>query len=207
MICHYNARVPGEDDRERVQDELRRVRDQVRDGALIGEPRTSTGAPPATSVRPSPPAEDLPVVPLPPPPDASAVNDAWSVKLPQPPGGVRGRLARAVWELLAPYVDAQVIFNSKQVQLDNTILEYLGRRFAATHEQYDRALGLHMQRMEDIDKRHLILQEEVVAHVHDLVQRIDLVLAESERGRMSAEFALRDVRNRLARLEASLDTK
>ncbi len=205
MICHYNARVP--DDRERVAEDLRRARDQVRETALIDDPRTSTGPAPATAVRPAPPAEPLPAVRLPEPPDAAAVNEAWQVELPQPPGGVRGRLARALWDLLAPYVDAQRAFNSKQVQLDNAMLEYVGRRFAATHEQYDRALGIHMARMEDIDKRHLILQEEVVAHVHDLVQRIDLVLAESERGRMSAEFALRDVRNRLARLEATLTAK
>ncbi len=39
----------------------------------------------------------------------------------------------------------------------------------------------------------MILQEELVAHVHDLVKRIDLVLAEAERGRVSAEHALKDV--------------
>ena len=44
--------------------------------------------------------------------------------------------------------------------------------------------------MGEIDERHLILQEELVAHVHDLVKRIDLVLAESERGRLGLEFAL-----------------
>ena len=37
--------------------------------------------------------------------------------------------------------------------------------------------------MAEIDERHLILQEELVAHVHDLVKRIDLVLAEAEKGR------------------------
>ena len=196
--------MADEDERRRVEDELRRVRDQVRDGALLEE-RKGLGAPrPITTTLPSAAVEPLPPVPLPEPPDATGVNEAWRARLPQPPGGVRGRLARAVWELLAPYVDAQVDFNSRQVQLDNHVLDYIGRRFAATHDQYDRALGLHMQRMEDIDKRHLILQEEVVAHIHDLVQRIDVVLAESERGRMSAEFALRDVRTRLGRLEAAL---
>jgi hypothetical protein len=58
--------------------------------------------------------------------------------------------------------------------------------------------------MADIDERHLILQEELVAHVHDLVKRIDLVLGESEKGRLSLEFALRDVRHRLAQLEERL---
>ena len=55
--------------------------------------------------------------------------------------------------------------------------------------------------MADIDERHLILQEELVAHVHDLVKRIDLVLAETDKGRLSLELALRDVRTRLADLE------
>ena len=50
-------------------------------------------------------------------------------------------------------------------------------------------LGIHGRHMGEIDERHLILQEELVAHVHDLVKRIDLVLAESERGRLGLEFA------------------
>jgi hypothetical protein len=205
MICHYNARVTDEVERQEVEAVLRRAREEVRDRALLDEsPRPAPSAP-ATAVRsegsalPEPPPLELPE-----PPDASAVNEAWRAQLPAPPSGVRGRLARAVWQLLTPYVEAQVAFNSRQVQLDNAVLDYIGRRFAATHEQYDRTLGLHMRRMEEIDKRHLILQEEVVAHVHDLVQRIDLVLSETERGRMSTEFALRDIRNRLAKLEAEL---
>jgi hypothetical protein len=40
-----------------------------------------------------------------------------------------------------------------------------------------------------------------VAHVHDLVKRIDLVLSEAERGRLGLEFALAEVRTRLVRLE------
>ena len=43
--------------------------------------------------------------------------------------------------------------------------------------------AIHGRHMGEIDERHLILQEELVAHVHDLVKRIDLVLAEAERGR------------------------
>jgi hypothetical protein len=202
MICHYNARVT--DEREEVEAILRRAREEVRDRALLDEaPRPASPSPGA--VRPGGTAlPEPPPIEVPPPPDATAVNESWRAQLPAPPAGVRGRLARAVWQLLAPYVDAQVTFNSRQVQLDNAVLDYVARRFAATHEQYDRTLGLHMKRMEEIDKRHLILQEEVVAHVHDLVQRIDLVLGETERGRMSTEFALRDIRSRLAKLESDL---
>ena len=58
--------------------------------------------------------------------------------------------------------------------------------------------------MAEIDQRHLIVQEELVAHVHDLVKRIDLVLGEAERGRLSLEFALKEVRARLGQLEERL---
>ena len=51
---------------------------------------------------------------------------------------------------------------------------------------------------------HLILQEELVAHVHDLVRRIDLVLGQAERGRFGLESALKDLRARMAALEERL---
>ena len=98
----------------------------------------------------------------------------------------------------------QVSWNSRQVQLDNEILEYVDARLDVTHRHYDAVLGIHGRHIQDINERHLILQEELVAHVHDLVKRIDLVLAEAEKGRLSLEFALRDVRTRLARLEERL---
>jgi hypothetical protein len=101
-------------------------------------------------------------------------------------------------------LDAQVSFNSRQVQLDNETLAYVEARFAQTHRHYDDVLGVHGRHMAEIDERHLILQEELVAHVHDLVKRIDLVLAEAEKGRLSLEFALRDVRARVAKLEERL---
>jgi hypothetical protein len=100
--------------------------------------------------------------------------------------------------------EAQVAFNSRQVQFDNETLAYLEARLAETHRHYDEVLGLHGRHMAEIDERHLILQEELVAHVHDLVKRIDLVLAEAEKGRLSLEFALRDVRARVAKLEERL---
>jgi hypothetical protein len=98
-----------------------------------------------------------------------------------------------------------VSFNSKQVQLDNQILDYMDTRLAATHAHYDEVLGNYGQHMGEIDERHLILQVELVAHVHDLVQRIDLVLAEGEKGRLSVEHGLRDLQRRLARLEQRLE--
>ena len=54
----------------------------------------------------------------------------------------------------------------------------------------------------EIDERHLILQEELVAHVQDLVKRIDLVLAEGERARRALDARpRRRSRTRVDRLE------
>ena len=58
--------------------------------------------------------------------------------------------------------------------------------------------------MNEIDERHVLLERELVSHVHDLVRRIDLLLSGNERGRISLESALRDVRARLARIEERL---
>lgn len=193
-------------EREHVADELREVRDAAAEGDLrerspaeVLPPPPALRAPEAVPREPEP-APERPV----PRPDGSAVNALWDVaQAPAPPGPL-GLLARFVRRLLAPVVDAQVAFNSKQVQLDNETLAYIDARLDATHHHYDAVLGIHGRHMQEIDERHLILQEDLVAHVHDLVRRIDLVLAEAERGRLSLEFALRDIRSRLARLEERL---
>ncbi len=189
------------DERERVAEELRRIRDEVRERSWLADP---PAVPASRAVRPpervpseTPDApQNAPAVP-----DLGPVNQTWNVAVVAPGGGLVGRLLR---RFLAPLFDAQTSFNSRQVQLDNTLFEYLDARLAATHRHYDGVLGIHGRHMAEIDERHLILQEELVAHVHDLVKRIDLVLGESEKGRLSLEFALRDVRTRLARLEERL---
>jgi hypothetical protein len=184
-----------------VADELRRIRDGVREEAprareaadVLPPARAAAGAPEITA---PPRPEAAPDVH---PPDNAAVNALWGLSSAR--GNVLFRLLRRI---LAPLVDAQIAFNSRQVQLDNEILEHVARRFDETHRHYDRVLGDYGRHVEDANERHLILQRELVAHVHDLVQRIDLVLAESERGRLSLESGLRDVRARLARLEERL---
>ena len=194
------------EEQERVAEELRRVRDAVRDAAS-GERDPREVLPATRPVRtPAPvPKEPLPLPePEPPPPDAAAVNASWSAEPAAMPPGFKGFLFRALRRLLAPVFEAQVAFNSRQVQLDNETLAYIDARFAETHRHYDQILGITGRHLGEIDERHLILQEELVAHVHDLVKRIDLVLAEGERGRLSLEFALRDLRNRLTRLEERL---
>jgi hypothetical protein len=134
-------------------------------------------------------------------PDGTAVNQSWDLRPILGRGGLVGRLLRC---LLTPFVQAQVTFNSRQVQLDNEVLRYLEDRFEATHRHYDAVLGIHGRHMEEIDERHLQLQEDLVGHVHDLVKRIDLVLEEHERTRVSLEAMLREARTRLAEIETRL---
>jgi hypothetical protein len=189
------------DERERVAEDLRRIRDEVRERTLLAEtpglpPTRPVRAPEAVPVEPPPAAEAPPSRP-----DLGPVNRTWNTGAVAPGGGPIGRFLR---RCLAPLFEAQTSFNSHQVQLDNAVFEYLDARLAATHRHYDGVLGIHGRHMADVDERHPILQEELVAHVHDLVKRIDLVLGESEKGRLSLEFALRDVRTRLARLEERL---
>jgi hypothetical protein len=140
---------------------------------------------------------------LPEPPDGAAVNAAWAAEA-GGPGGVAGLLHRLLVRLLSPRFAAQRDFNARQVELDNQMLAYLGARFAATHENYDRLLGALGGRLDEIDERHRRLEAELQAHVRDVVERVDLVLEESTKGRLAGEFALEDLRARLARLEEAL---
>ena len=189
------------DERERVADELRRVREAVREKAFLERGEASRLPPVTTRTPEAPTLEESPPPQAPSPrPDGSAVNALWDTSKAQAPG----LLARVARRLLAPFVQAQVSWNARQVQLDNEILGYIDSRLDVTHRHYDAVLGVHGRHIQDINERHLILQEELVAHVHDLVKRIDLVLGEAEKGRLSLEFALRDVRTRLARLEERL---
>jgi hypothetical protein len=193
------------DDRKDVAAELRRVREEVRRRALEGEPDTPKGAAP----RPARPPE--PLLPLesgtpeapPAPPRTGPVNEAWRAE-PRPPRGLFGLAFRLLDRLLRPRFEAQQAFNAVQVQLDNDLVRYIDERAGATHSHYDHVLGLYGRHLGEIDERHMILGEELVAHVEDLVRRIDLVLAESDRGRLALEFALEDVRARLMRLEEAL---
>jgi len=203
-LVNDEDRVP--DERARIADELRRIREGVRDRSLL-EPGRREAMPPPVVRTPEAPRMPDAVPPPPPParPDNAAVNDSWRIRsVPAAGGGIRGWLARAVRGMLGPTLEAQEAFNSRQVRLDNELLAYIDARLEATHRQYDEVLGIHGRHMGEIDERHLILQEELVAHVHDLARRVDLVLSEAERGRLSLEFALKDLRTRVERLEERL---
>ena len=206
----YNPLVSEEEraagERERIADELRRIREAVRDRAPH-EPPPPRLPDPVPLRDPEAPRMESPAPrsAAPARPDNAGVNASWRIRTASAPaGGLGARLARAVRALLGATLEAQETFNSRQVQLDNELLAYIDARQEATHRHYDDVLGIHGRHMGEIDERHLILQEELVAHVHDLVRRVDLVLAEGERGRLSLEFALKDLRARVERVEEKL---
>ena len=132
------------------------------------------------------------------PPDTSAVNESW-----RPPslegGGIVGVLRRVVDRLVRKQLAARTRFDSDQVRFDNELVAYVGAHFAATHRHYDRLTAASSVRMDEIDERHSQLQQRLVAHLEDLVKRVDLVLEIAERDRLSGEA---DVRRLAPRLEA-----
>ena len=187
-------------DREQIADELRRVREGVRARGLHEHPAVLP-APTRVQVPGPMPPDPLPApLEAAPRPDNTALNAGWRIRDAMG-GGWRRLLARGLGRLLARVLDAQESFNSRQVQFDNAIVAYIDARLDATHRHYDEVLGVHGRHMAEIDERHLIVQEELVSHVHDLVRRIDLVLAVSERGRLGLERDLRDLRERARQIE------
>lgn len=132
------------------------------------------------------------------PPDLGPVNESWTAGG-RTSGGISTLLAGASRER-----EAQVKFNSDQVQLDNALVSWTAAHFAATHAHYDAVVERMQKRMDDIDTRHRELERELVRHVHDMARRIDVVLGEGEKGRVSHEAALRSIRERLRALEEKL---
>ena len=191
-------------DRREVAEELRRVREAVRARALHERPAVLPAAR-AVAVPGAMPSDRAPApIDATARPDNAALNAGWRVREALGGGGWRRLLARGLGRVLARVLDAQESFNSRQVQFDNALLDYIGARLTATHRHYDDVLGLHGRHMGEIDERHLIVQEELVTHVHDLVRRIDLVLGEAERGRLGLERDLRELRDRMRQLEERL---
>lgn len=199
--------MPGEldEERESVADELRRVREAARDDATRdarADPRPAAPADPAPPASPSGAAAttDGPLPAPRPAPSAREVNESWAAAPGRPRGGPGALLER----LLAPRLQAQRDWNAAQVRLDNEILAWVEERFAATHARYDALAGQLGRRLDEADERHRILERELLAHVRDLVARIDLAMADASRGRASHAQALLDLRERLARLESGL---
>jgi hypothetical protein len=191
-------------DRQEVAEELRRVREAVRARALHERPTVLPAARAVAVPGPMPPDRAAAPIDATARPDNAALNAGWRVRDALGGGGWRRLLARGIGRVLARVLDAQESFNSRQVQFDNALLDYIDARLTATHQHYDDVLGLHGRHMGEIDERHLIVQEELVTHVHDLVRRIDLVLGEAERGRLGLERDLRELRDRMRQLEERL---
>ena len=189
------------EEQDDVAAELARVREDARVATVEAASEPAASVPRPTVVRR--PDAPFPAEPLPAPPDAAAVNETWPAEgAPRP--GLLGLVYRVVGRLLGGRFEAQRAWNAHQVRLDNDLLRYVEARFSATHRHYDRLLGLQGRRLDEVDERHVLLERELVAHVQDLVRRIDIVLAESSRGRAGQELVFADLRARLARLEEAL---
>jgi hypothetical protein len=196
------------DEHDEVADVLRRVKDEARREARRAGPNPGTTVPaPArpteTSSETASTPQERESPPAPDPPDPAAVNATWAAEVP-PRRGLAGLLEGLLGRVLRPRFEAQRAFNARQVQLDNEILRYVTSRSEATHRHYDHLLGDLGRRLDEADARHAILERELLGHIQDLVQRIDLVLAESSRGRLSLQLSLEEVRERLVRLEDTL---
>jgi hypothetical protein len=197
--------TPEEFERERRKSA--EALDRVRQGAseepavrtaesLLGpkEPVKEIGQPEAQ-------APEAPSWSPPAPPDLRPVNESWSLGGPRPSGGISTLLDGGSREKNR---EAQTKFNADQVQLDNALVSWTAAHFAATHTHYDAVIARMQARMDDIDTRHRELERELVRHVHDMARRIDVVLGEGEKGRVSHEAALRSIRERLRALEERL---
>ena len=151
-------------DRQQVAEELRRVRDGVRDRALLEpDPRSPlpTPAPVRTPERMPPLPETPPPAALP-RPDNSALNTMWRI-LDAPRRSLRGLLGRFRGSGADAALQRQQDFNARQVQFDNELLAYVEARLDATHRHYDRILGLHGDHMGEMVKMSRHSESDVVS--------------------------------------------
>lgn len=194
--------TPEEFERERKKSasDLERVIEEARGAAEIRSAEAVLGPEgPATRVvadAGAVPAEPPPWNP-PPPPDVGPVNASWPAAFASSSGFLAGLVERHGERGRA----AQVKFNSDQVRFDNALLSWVAGHVQATHQHYDQVIASMQKRMDDIDTRHRELERELVRHVHEMARRIDVVLGEGEKGRVSHEAAIRSIRERLRALE------
>ena len=194
--------------KEEVAGALRDLRERVRseDNPLPKPspyPKPSEPHAPLGSVQPvEPPSTQVPNSP-----STERLNESWDISTAfetPPPGRIarifsplRHPLQRLVRFALGPVVERQVELNSAQVQFGNELVQYIDARLDRISAHYDRMLGLHGKRMEEIDERHLILQQELVRHVHELVKRIDFVFETAEQNHLYLEGMLKESREEL----------
>ncbi|HJS72659.1 MAG TPA: hypothetical protein VJ921_00120 [Vicinamibacteria bacterium] len=211
MSSEERGGEPG-DEREELVKGLRAVREEAR---LQPDERVKPGPYSIGSqgANPLPPLEARASEALPRSPDRESLNRLWNVAdSTTEPGGALARLfsplrvplRRLARFALGPVVERQVEMNSAQVRFDNDLVRYADERFDRLSRHYDYVLGLHGRRMEEIDERHLILQQELIRHVHDLVARIELVFEAAEQNHLYLEGSLRETREELSKIEARL---
>ncbi len=202
----------GSDPEKELVSGLRAVREEAR---LSPDEREKPGpyAIGSPVANPLPPLDARANEALPESPDREELNRLWNVDSAFAEGA--GALARLLAPLrpllrrlarfaLGPVVERQVQMNSAQVRFDNELVRYVDERFDRMSRHYDRVLGLHGRRMEEIDERHLILQQELIRHVHDLVARIELVFEAAEQNHLYLEGTLREAREELSRISDRL---
>lgn len=195
--------TPEEFERERLESakDLNRVKEGASEEPVARTAESVLGPPePVKEIGPEPLAPETPAWNPPAPPNLSPVNESWPAGGPRPSSGIATLLDGS----REKDREAQVKFNADQVQLDNALVSWTAGHFAATHTHYDAVLARMQKRMDDIDTRHRELERELVRHVHDMARRIDVVLGEGEKGRVSHEAALRSIRERLRALEERL---
>lgn len=199
-----------DDDKHELVSNLRSVRDRARESP---DPRATL--PPRIE-------ETKPMEPLPTStsttaaeksvssPGRAELNASWNVA-DAPPQGFLGKLVSPLTRLVqrvlvGPLVERQVQMNSAQVRFDNEVIEYVDARLDRMTRHYDNVLGRHGKRMEEIDERHLILQRELIRHVHDLVERIEFVFESAETNHLHVDGALRETREELRDIAKRLET-
>jgi hypothetical protein len=194
--------TPEEFERERRESAaaLRRVVEGAGGPEVARSPEQVLGpAEPVRETAATAPSEPVAWNP-PPPPDLRAVNASWTAGA----SPSKGALSSFLDGSREKDREAQVKFNSDQVQLDNALVSWTAAHFVATHSHYDAVIAAMQKRMDEIDARHRELEHELIRHVHEMARRIDVVLGEGEKGRVSHEAALRSLRERLRALEEKL---
>lgn len=211
---------PDQDERllSELTEGIRSLREQERREASLGQETRREGMVPAkahTGLGPlAPPSRGVSDT-APESPSRDTLNARWDVgtAMAEPSPGRLGRLfsvfrsplQKLVRFALGPVVERQVQMNSAQVQFDNEIVRYIDERVDRVSGHYDAILGLHGKRMEEIDERHLILQQELIRHVHDLVQRIEFVFESAEQNHLYLEGMLRETKEELSSLLERLE--
>ena len=136
-----------EDERRRerqVADELRRVREDVRERALLERDPSQAASRRAETDPGARHDRECPARGRAAPAATRRAGRERAVArgAPAPARASAGAPAPACGAACsAPVLEAQVAFNAQQVQLDNELLDYVDARLAATHRHYDAVLG------------------------------------------------------------------